>query len=191
MVITVAQGKIRIIGGDWRGRKLPVADITGLRPTPDRVRETLFNWLAWEVPASACLDLFAGSGALGLEAASRGAAQVTLVEQHPVLARHLQQQVTKLAASQVHVHNTEALHFLRSAQVTPFNIVFLDPPFGKDWLSQCCELLEQQGWLSADAFIYLEMEKALTELAVPANWQLKRQQTAGQVTYALMRRNLP
>ena len=191
MVTTVAQGKIRIIGGEWRGRKLPVPDIPNLRPTPNRVRETLFNWLAWEIPASACLDLFAGSGALGLEAASRGAAQVTLIEQQPTLAQHLQHQVTQLAASQVHIHNTEALQFLRSAQVTPFNIVFLDPPFGKNWLPQCCALLEQRGWLSADALIYLEMEKALTDLAVPENWQLKRQQTAGQVIYALMSRSSP
>ncbi len=181
-----ALGKIRIIAGDWRGRRLSVADLPGLRPTPVRLRETLFNWLQQAVIAAHCLDLFAGSGALGLEAASRGASYVMLVEKNPHLVAQLRQQCQSLNATQVHVQHSDALLFLQPpAQV--FDVVFLDPPFQQNLLQVACELLEKNGWLSATAKIYLEMEKT-AQLQVPENWQLLKQQKSRQVHSCLYER---
>lgn len=183
------QGQIRIIGGSWRGRKLAFAPLPGLRPTPDRVRETLFNWLAPVVRGAHCLDLFAGSGALGLEAASRGAARCVLVERDAQAAAMLREQVSRLGAGQVQVVEADALRWLATAS-QPFDIVFLDPPFGAGLLPACIELLEGRGWLAAEAWIYLETAHA-TQPALPDYWAVHRDKRAGQVRYRLVRRSVP
>jgi len=181
-VIKSAPGQVRIIAGQWRGRKLKVPQQPGLRPTPDRVRETLFNWLAFDLPSRRCLDLFAGSGALGIEAASRGAATVVLVEKDRTTAQVLSQQLTNLAASQVEVIQADALSFLQQISPKPFDIVFLDPPYGQNLLAPICDLLAQRGWLTASAYIYLEAERQLDiSMVLPTGWSIIRQLTAGQV----------
>ncbi len=177
-------GKVRIIGGRWRGRRLPVPDLPGLRPTPDRVRETLFNWLGPVVEGARCLDLFAGTGALGLEAASRGAASVTLVESSRPAAAALRQHVQRLGQGVVEVVVAEALAWLQGSDRT-FDIVLLDPPFGKGLLPRCCELLSQRGWLAPEAHVYMETE--LAELELPESWRLIRSRKAGNVRYHLAR----
>ena len=188
--INVPSGRqsLRIIGGQWRGRKLQFPAISGLRPTPDRVRETLFNWLQQAILGSRCLDLFAGSGALGLEALSRGAATVVMVESHLLAVRQLQQHLTTLNCTQGQVLQQDALAYLRQTPVQGFDIVFLDPPFHQNLLAPCLEQLEQQGWLNNPAWIYLEAERDLDPLPLPAHWQLYRSKTAGQVGYHLVRR---
>jgi len=180
-------GQLRIIGGSWRGRKLAFASIPGLRPTPDRVRETLFNWLADVIRGARCLDLFAGSGALGIEAASRGAALCVLVEQDRQAVRVLREQVSRIGAQQVQVVEADAQNWLSTASQT-FDIVFLDPPFHAGLLQGCMRLLESGGWLAPEAWIYLEAEHA-AQLELPDNWELYRVKRAGQVSYRLVRRN--
>ncbi|MBJ7222102.1 MULTISPECIES: 16S rRNA (guanine(966)-N(2))-methyltransferase [unclassified Brenneria] len=179
-----AAGQIRIIGGQWRGRKLPVPDSPGLRPTADRVRETLFNWLAPVIQESRCLDCFAGSGALGLEALSRYAAHATLLEAERGVARQLTQNLTLLRAENAQVVNTDTLRWLAQAG-EPFDVVFLDPPFRKDLLNDALSLLEQQGWLAPEAWIYVETEAENRQLAIPDNWLPHREKIAGQVAYRL------
>lgn len=178
-------GTLRIIGGEWRRRVLPIAAVEGLRPTPDRVRETLFNWLGQYLDGLHCLDLFAGSGALGLEAASRGAASVTLVEAHPVAARQLESHCATLGAGPtVRVQRGDALHFLRDAQPEhAFDVVFLDPPYARGLLPQCLEALPRL--LAADARVYLE---DAVPPVVPPGWDALRQDRAGRVHYALLKR---
>lgn len=177
--------QLRIIAGAWRGRKLCFPERIGLRPTPDRVRETVFNWLAPIMPGARCLDLFAGSGALGFEAASRGAARVVMVERDAQAVRHLQENVVTLAAAQVQVVAAEAGNYL-AGTATPFDIVLLDPPYDRpELLAACCAQLESGSWLSAQARIYLEMRGDSGLPALPANWQLVRSKQAGQVAYHL------
>ncbi|CAH8230542.1 16S rRNA (guanine(966)-N(2))-methyltransferase RsmD [Vibrio sp. 1180_3] len=180
-------GFVRIISGLWRGRKLPVHDAQGLRPTTDRVKETLFNWLAQEVPGAKCLDLFAGSGGLGFEAASRQAESVTLIELNPTAFKQIQQNIAALNASNVHVVNSDALTFLQQVG-TPQHIIFIDPPFRQGLLNETVTLLEQNGWLADDAMIYIETEKELPLDGIPNNWCLHREKTAGQVSYRLFER---
>ena len=177
-------GKVRIIGGEWRGRKLNIADAEGLRPTPDRVRETLFNWLQDVVPGSRCLDLFAGSGALGVEAASRGAKHVDLVEQSPVVARCLRAELERLGSAKLQLSQQEALVCLSHAG-EPYDLVFLDPPFGKDLLRPCIENLEKEDRLAPLAWVYLECERDLELDELPTTWRLHRHKKAGQVGYHL------
>lgn len=179
-----ASGQIRIIGGQWRGRKLPVPDSPGLRPTTDRVRETLFNWLAPHMVDAHCLDCFAGSGALGLEALSRYAAQATLIEMERGVAQQLSQNLATLKASHGQVVNANTLEFL-SKPGQPFNIVFIDPPFRKGLLEQTVTLLEQNGWLADNALIYIESEVEGGLPPLPASWQPHREKIAGQVAYRL------
>jgi 16S rRNA (guanine966-N2)-methyltransferase len=183
-------GFVRIISGQWRGRKLPVQDVEGLRPTTDRVKETIFNWLAAHVRGSRCLDLFAGSGGLGLEALSRYAEQVTLVEMDKGAADQLKKNLAALGSSQGAVIQSDAIHWLQGP-VTPFNLVFLDPPFRRELLPQVCELLEQRGWLAAGALIYLEREKEFDDLVLPGNWQCLKDKQAGQVCYQIYARSTP
>ena len=180
------QNQLRIIGGSWRGRKLPFAALPGLRPTPDRVRETLFNWLAPVIGGARCLDLYAGSGALGLEAASRGAAEVVLVDQAEQVIAVLREQVNILEATQVQLVQGNVLRWL-CGTAEPFDIVFLDPPFGQQLLPESMRLLEENGWLAPDAFIYIEMEKGL-QPELPQHWEVYRSKQAGQVGYSLIRR---
>ncbi|MCZ7834183.1 16S rRNA (guanine(966)-N(2))-methyltransferase [Atlantibacter hermannii] len=177
-------GQIRIIGGQWRGRKLPVTDSPGLRPTTDRVRETLFNWLAPYMVDARCLDCFAGSGALGLESLSRYAASATLLEMERPVAQQLQKNLATLKAANGKVVNTNTLNYLNQTG-TPHDIVFIDPPFRKGLLDDTLSLLEKNGWLADEALIYVESEVENGMPPVPANWQLHREKVAGQVAYRL------
>jgi len=172
-------GQIRIIGGQWRGRKLPVTDSPGLRPTTDRVRETLFNWLAPYMVDARCLDCFAGSGALGLESLSRYAASATLLEMERPVAQQLQKNLATLKAAHGKVVNTNTLNYLNQTG-TPHDIVFIDPPFRKGLLDETLSLLEKNGWLADGALIYVESEVENGMPPVPASWQLHREKVAGR-----------
>lgn len=174
--------QVRIIGGKHRGRKLPVADAPGLRPTPDRVRETLFNWLGQNLTGWHCLDLFAGSGVLGFEAASRGAASVVLVEQAPVVARGLQAAAALLKEPVLQVVCADALAYLKKPGAAPLDLVFVDPPYGQGWLDRI--IMPLLPHLAGDARLYVEAEVALPDLLAPGLNCLKRGQ-AGQVHYHL------
>ena len=181
--------RVRIVGGTHRGRKIAFPDAAGLRPTGDRVRETLFNWLQPVVSGSRCLDLFAGSGVLGLEAASRGAAEVVLVEAAPEVARALRQTVDELGlGDRVRLVESDALRWLEAAALIPFDIVFLDPPFAAGLMADAAAALEQGGWLAEGALIYLERAEVQGPWPMPSNWTLVRDKHAGQVSYALARR---
>lgn len=179
-----ANRQLRIIGGQWRGRKLTFPDHPQLRPTPDRVRETVFNWLQDAIPGARCLDLFAGSGALGFEAASRGASEVQFVEFDPLVARYLEQQAAELGAASAAVTHADARVWLQSG-VQPFDVIFLDPPFGKDDLGVCCELIEVHAVLSAHGRVYLENDAADGVPLLPSSWEVVRSKKAGQVGYHL------
>jgi len=186
-----AESELRIIGGEWRSRKLSFAEVEGLRPTPDRVRETLFNWLQAVTPAARCLDLFSGSGALSFEALSRGAAQATLVDASAIVCRSLKSNLITLKAQNAEVHEADALRWLemQPADMSQrFDLVFLDPPFRKNLLKPIAELLESHNLLADDAYIYVETEKELGEPQVPENWHLHREKVAGQVSYRLYNR---
>lgn len=182
-------GQIRIIGGQWRGRKLPVPDSPGLRPTTDRVRETLFNWLAPSMVDARCLDCFAGSGALGLEALSRYAASATLLEMDRHVAQQLQKNLATLKAGNAKVVNTNSLAFLAQPG-TPHDIVFVDPPFRKGLLEETLALLERNGWLADGALIYVESEVENGLPPMPVGWDLHREKVAGQVAYRLYHRDI-
>ncbi|TDX27874.1 16S rRNA (guanine966-N2)-methyltransferase [Modicisalibacter xianhensis] len=180
-----SRGKLRIIGGRFRRRLLPVADSPGLRPTPDRVRETLFNWLAFDLAGRHVLDLFAGTGALGLEALSRGAERARFVESDAGVARLIEANLATLGATgQVVVR--DALDFL-DEPATPFGVVFLDPPFRRELAGPACDLLERRGWLTNDALIYVETEAELPP-QVPGCWTLHREVKAGDSHGRLYRR---
>lgn len=184
---TPLSGQIRIIGGLWRGRKLPVLPGSGLRPTSDRTRETLFNWLAPILPGTHCLDCFAGSGALGFEAVSRYAAQSTLLEASLPVATQLQKNITLLGTDKVEVHHTDAIQWL-SQPGSPYQVVFLDPPFYQGLLAEAIILLENNGWLADSAWIYVETAALQTKKDMPINWRLQREKVAGQVSYRLYTR---
>ncbi len=184
-------GQIRIIGGQWRGRKLPVLTSEGLRPTTDRVRETLFNWLAPWLSAAHCLDCFAGSGALGLEALSRYADSVVLLEQDANVVRQLQQNVQTLNANMAQVVRADTQQWLQnSSPTTPFSIVLIDPPFRRGLLNKTIELLETKQWLADDSVIYTESEVEQGAPIVPQTWKLYREKVAGQVCYRLYHRQI-
>ncbi len=175
---------LRIIGGVWRGRRLNIAEIPDLRPTPDRVRETLFNWLQPLIEGSVCLDLFAGSGALGFEAASRGAAQVVMVESNSFAARHLLRQAVLLQAAQISVARADALDWLQGCDRT-FDIVFLDPPFGQGLLDKALRLLQQSRAVTAQTRVYMETESDLPAPELPPGWEYLRSKRAGRVRFHL------
>lgn len=176
-------GHVRIISGLWRGRKLPVHDAQGLRPTTDRIKETLFNWLAQDIPHAKCLDIFAGSGGLGFECASRQAEQVTMLELNPTAYAQLKTNIATLEATNIHAINTDAVQYLQQGG-QPFDVIFIDPPFRQGLLDQTINLLEQKGWLADHALIYIESEKELS-IKVPDSWLLHREKVAGQVCYRL------
>jgi 16S rRNA (guanine966-N2)-methyltransferase len=176
--------QVRIIGGEHRGRKLSFPDIPGLRPTGDRIRETLFNWLQPRLPGASCLDLFVGSGALGLEAASRGAGRVLMLDSSPVVVEQLRQNISLLRLEQTQVQQADALVWLQG-EPQPFDILFLDPPFAENLLPDLCLRLEQGGWLGPDAWIYLEMDADSARPLLPATWHILKQKKAGQVEYLL------
>ncbi|EME3971953.1 16S rRNA (guanine(966)-N(2))-methyltransferase RsmD [Vibrio fluvialis] len=180
-------GQVRIISGLWRGRKLPVHDAEGLRPTTDRVKETLFNWLAQDIPHAKCLDLFAGSGGLGFESASRQAEKVTMLEMNPQAFVQLKTNIAALKASNIEAINTDTLAYLKQPGQA-YDVVFIDPPFRQGLLQETVQLLEQNGWLAANAMIYIESEKELPLTELPESWQLYREKLAGQVCYRLFER---
>ena len=182
--------RVRIVGGTHRGRKIAFPDAAGLRPTGDRLRETLFNWLAPVLPGSRCLDLFAGSGVLGIEAASRGAAEVVLVESAPRVASALRQTIDELRLGErVRLVEADALQWLGSAAPVPFDVVFLDPPFAAGLMADAATTLERGGWLADGALIYLERAESPGPWPVPLSWTVLRDKRAGQVSYALARRH--
>ena len=185
-------GKIRIIAGKYKGRKLPVLMAEGLRPTTDRVKETVFNWLMPYISQANCLDCFAGSGSLGFEALSRGAAQVTLVELNRSAAKQLLENKALLKADNLTVIHSDVLVFLNegflkpssaSSDSKPFDLVFLDPPFRQQLVEQAAQLLNHCG-LAEDALIYVEMETE-SQQVIPESWQLLKEKLAGQVIYQL------
>lgn len=178
------RNELRIIGGRWRGRKLRFPAAEGLRPTPDRVRETLFNWLAPVIHGGRCLDLFAGSGALGLEALSRGAAAAVFVERAPAVARHLRETAALLGAEGAEVVQADADEFL-AGPAQPFDAVFLDPPFGEDRVPAALDRLVAGGWLRSGARVYVEQPAARGAPAWPAPLVAHRSGRAGEVGYHL------
>ena len=175
--------RVRIVGGAWRSRLLEVVDVSGLRPTPDRVRETLFNWLGQDLDGQHCVDLFAGSGILGFEAASRGAASVVLVERDTRALDALHKSAKTLQASHVEIVRGDAVRF---AQTTPrsFDGVFLDPPYKQGWLEQVSPWLDRL--VRPDGWLYVESEAAVDSLGA---WRTVKQGRAGQVHFHLMRRS--
>ena len=180
--------QLRIIAGLWRGRKLSFPDVDGLRPTGDRIRETLFNWLAPEIQGARCLDLFAGSGALGIEALSRGAETSVLVERDTKAAAQLKANLEILKAEQGRVVNVDALGFLQKGNTeAPYHIVFIDPPFQLKLWQAVIEALEAGNWLADNATIYIESGRD-DEYHPPINWQLHRDKHAGAVSYRLFYR---
>jgi 16S rRNA (guanine966-N2)-methyltransferase len=184
----LAPGRIRIIGGSLRGSKLDVLDAPGLRPTPDRVRETLFNWLMPVIDGARCLDLFAGTGALGIEALSRGAAAVDFVESDVQLVALLRANLSRLKQTAT-VHAMSASRFIESAH-DPYDIIFIDPPFAENLWESTIEAIEAKSLLTEMAWVYVE-SPADYSIVPPASWQLHREGRAGAVRYALYRRVMP
>ena len=176
--------RLRIIGGEWRSRFLPFPDVEGLRPTTDRIRETVFNWLQPVVPGANVLDMFAGSGALGFEALSRGAQSLTLLEMNAKAAKQLTENVRTLKTENAKVVQTDALSWLKQCE-EKFDLIFLDPPFNKGLLPECLALIESRNLLNPNAWIYIESEQDLSSLNLPINWRLHRDKKAGQVRLSL------
>ena len=178
-------GRLRIVAGKWRSRLLDIANVPGLRPTSERIRETLFNWLRPTIPGARCLDLFAGTGALGLEALSRGAADVVFVEKSPLAVKVLRDNVQTLAATTADVRQGDALAFLQAPPGEKFDIVFLDPPFAADMLGDLCRLIDEAAVLDGGALVYLEDDRARPETDLPSGWRILKSKTAGNVRYSL------
>jgi len=181
--------QLRIIGGEWRSRKLSFPDAPGLRPTPDRVRETLFNWLAPYVPGAKVLDPFTGSGALFLEALSRGAAMGQARDAHRLAVSRPQAPPGPPASPTGQVQTADALRYLETQPAVAYDLVFLDPPFNQNLLPAVCSLLEERQWLAEDAWVYTESESAPSTLGLPENWRLHREQKSGRVYYSLWQRS--
>jgi 16S rRNA (guanine966-N2)-methyltransferase len=189
-----ARNSVRIIGGSWRGRRVRFPDSPGLRPTPDRVRETLFNWLQHSIAGTRCLDLFAGSGALGLEALSRGAREVVFVEQAFAPADTLAGELKRfeggtLGGPRGRIVQMSAERFL-AAPGEPFDVIFLDPPFGLDALPEYVRLIDTGGWAASGGWIYLECARSAGPPAMPPHWNLLKSKSAGEVGYHLARANV-
>lgn len=197
--------RVRIIGGSWRGRWLEVADLPGLRPSGDRVRETLFNWLQNDISGSLCLDLFAGSGALGFEAASRGAREVHLVEQNSMVAAQLGSQVGQFKSggsavderydnnALISVHCADAQVLLADKPAgganggpTAADIVFVDPPFASKLQTEVLLAIDKNGWLRPQGLVYIEMERHELQSVLPETWVIHRESSAGRVTFGLV-----
>lgn len=179
-------GRLRIVAGMWRSRVLDIADVAGLRPTPERVRETLFNWLTPRIVGSRCLDLYAGTGALGLEALSRGAREAVFVEQSPPALEALRRNIARLDAANAILHAGDAMRYLGNLPPGSFDFVFLDPPFADDALGELCRLLDVGGVLSPGGKVYLEQDRARELPELPPRWTVIKNKTAGNVRYALV-----
>jgi 16S rRNA (guanine966-N2)-methyltransferase len=183
------KGVCRIIGGKWRGRRIKFDAADGLRPTTDRIRETVFNWLQPYIYHCRCLDVFAGSGVLGFEALSRGAQYAAFIEQNKKTAERLKDNIRALAIENASVYHHDALSWLQSAEAViregdKFDLVFLDPPFDSDLLAKSCKLLSTSGCLAEDAIIYVEHNRD-TAIELPENWVALKEKKAGQVAYRL------
>lgn len=176
--------RLRVIGGRWRGMKIDFPPIRAIRPSPDRVRETLFNWVQQQIVGARCLDLFAGSGALGIEALSRGAAHVTFVDREPRVVRHLEQTLRRLGATNAEAVASDAIRYLQRPPMR-FDLVFADPPFASDLLAGVWQRLPD--WLQDGAYIYVECAADAVLPNLPAGWSLYRSKQAGQVGYHLLR----
>lgn len=180
---------VRIIGGQWRGRKLHFSKVPDLRPTPDRVRETVFNWLQPVIVGAKCLDLFAGSGALGFEALSRGAATCLFMDSHAQCIKDIQHNLGQLKSDAGETMTGDSLQILQHLHESPadknFNIAFVDPPYAMHCALQCCQLLVEHQWLTDEAYIYIESADAVNENQLPQHWTLHRQKKAGNVHYHL------
>lgn len=184
-------GEVRVIAGLWRGRKLPVLNAEGLRPTTDRMKETLFNWLMMDIAGARCLDCFAGSGSLGIEALSRQAQAVTFLEKFANAAQQLNRNLVSLKTDKGKVVNTDSLQFLAQPNPEqPYDIVFVDPPFHHDFVPKVLAYLAQNNWLSPNALIYVETEKQHAPLVLPEHWQVIKEKTAGQVVSRLIQVSL-
>ena len=182
-----AMGEVRVIAGLWRGRKLPVLNAEGLRPTTDRVKETLFNWLMMDVANARCLDCFAGSGSLGIEALSRQAQAVVFLEKFTNAAQQLKKNLASLKTDKGMVINTDTLAYLaQKNNYNPFDIIFIDPPFHHQFVPQILPLLQQNNWLAENALIYVETEKNHPPLPLAENWQIIKEKSAGMVTSRLI-----
>jgi len=187
------KNQLRIIGGKWRGRKLSFVESKGLRPTLDRVRETLFNWLQPVIYNSRCLDLYSGSGALGFEALSRGASQVTMVDNNRQVYKQLNHNLQLLDCDNADTVCMDAVEFLSKQSLTQsleskYQIAFLDPPFNQNLLDNCCQKIEQQQLLAEKSYIYIEAEKKLKLTNIPVNWHKTKEKKAGQLAYYLFYR---
>ncbi|MCA1896886.1 16S rRNA (guanine(966)-N(2))-methyltransferase RsmD [Shewanella putrefaciens] len=178
-------GQVRIIAGQWRSRRLPIQDLEGLRPTTDRVRETLFNWLANDIVNARVLDCFGGSGALALEALSRYASFAQIIELQRGAAIQLRENLQTLKCDKAEVLNADTLVVLQRGCEQGFDVVFIDPPFRKGLAEKTIQLLDTQGWLNDGALIYVEIESELTQLAIPSRWHALKEKNAGQVSYRL------
>jgi len=188
---SAGRNSVRIIAGAWRGRRVNFPDLPGLRPTPDRVRETLFNWVQLAIAECRCLDLFAGSGALGIEALSRGASGAVFVESSQVAARGLSAELARLGGTaRSRVVEMGATRFLRAPRETyggPFDVVFMDPPYHQDALADTIPLLDGGNWVKTGGLVYLENEKAAGIPDLPSHWELLKSKSAGEVGYHLAR----
>lgn len=187
--VSGAPGEVRVISGKWRGRKLTVLDADGLRPTSDRVKETLFNWLMHDIDGANVLDCFSGSGSLAIEALSRYASHATLIERELPLAKNLTKNLASLKCDNANVVNKDCLSWLANTATQQYNVVFIDPPFRKDLAINCCQALEKNNWLTENALVYLETEKELKVAELPVNWRLLKEKIAGQLAYRLYQRS--
>lgn len=181
-------GQVRIISGQWRGSKLPVESSPGLRPTSDRVRETLFNWLQSQITGKRVLDCFAGTGALGFEAASRGASEVVMLEKVPALANSLRETAARLKAENIKIEISDSFGWLAGSAKAPFDLVFIDPPFGSDYAQKILPMLDP--WLADLAWIYVETGRT-TQIETPGTYQLYREGSTREVWYRLFRHEKP
>jgi 16S rRNA (guanine966-N2)-methyltransferase len=182
------RNRLRIIGGQLRSRVLQFADVPDIRPTPDRIRETLFNWLQFDITGARCLDLFAGSGALGFEAVSRGATLVTAFEQNRAAVQGIRANCVALDTHKVVLIEANAMDRLQhDSAPAPYDIVFVDPPFASGFYEPCFQHLQERGWLAPAALVYVEAAQSLTSFTVPAGWTLQREKRAGDVYYGLFR----
>ena len=180
-------GRLRIVAGKWRSRLLQIIDKPELRPTPVRIRETLFNWLSPVTEGARCLDLFAGTGALGIEALSRGAAQVVFIEKSVTLAEAIRKNLIELEATNAQVCQRDALDYLCKADPQPFDIVFLDPPFDTDLIADLCKLLRENNWLADSAIVYFEQSKDQVKLVLTDDWVITHEKITGKVSYSLVK----
>ena len=181
--------KVRIIGGKFRGQNINFSNSEDLRPTGNRIKETLFNWLAVPIIDSNCLDLFAGSGSLSIESVSRGAFSATMIEKNNSAFLALKRNCSHLGIENVTIIKADAKKWLAEHKnLKPFDLIFLDPPFSSNLLTSCCSLLEKNGLLAENAHIYVETDRSYSAFIIPSNWQLLKEKTSGQVSYRLYKR---